>query len=61
VACPGVPIAVMQPFNGGQTAHLQAAIKLAGSGDIKFISTEGFCEIGPGLTVALSVLCARVS
>jgi lysophospholipase L1-like esterase len=52
VACPGVPIAVMQPFNGGQTAHLQAAIKLAGSGDIKFVSTEGFCEIGSDLSFA---------
>jgi len=48
IACPGVPIVVVQPFNGGQTAHLQAAIKDVGSADIKFISTEGFYNISLG-------------
>ena len=47
-ACPGVPIAVVQPFNGGQTTHLQAAIKLKGSSDVKFVSTEGFYNMTLG-------------
>ena len=47
-ACPSVPIAVLQPFNGGQTAHLQAAIKAVGSRDVQFVSTEGFYNISLG-------------
>jgi hypothetical protein len=41
-ACPGVPVAVLQPFNGGQTAHLQAAVEATGSPDVHFVSTAGF-------------------
>ena len=37
--CPGVPIAVLNPFNGGQTDHLQAAVAAAGSVDVHFVPT----------------------
>ena len=47
-ACPSTPIVVLQPFNGGQTAHLQAAIKAAASAEIHYVSTEGFYNISLG-------------
>jgi len=47
-ACPGVPIAVLEPFNGGQAQHLQAAVKAAGSADVHYISTQGFYNISLG-------------
>jgi len=46
--CPGVPIAVLNPFNGGQTAHLKAAIAAAASADIHYIDTTGFYNISLG-------------
>jgi lysophospholipase L1-like esterase len=47
-ACPSIPIVVLQPFNGGQTAHLQAAVKASGSSDVHFLSTAGFYKISLG-------------
>lgn len=47
-ACPGVPIAVVQPFNGGQVAHLKAAVAAAGSPDVHFIDTTGFYDLRLG-------------
>ena len=38
-ACPGVPIGVLNPFNGGQTDHLQAAVAATGSADVHFVPT----------------------
>lgn len=36
-ACPSVPIAVMEPFNLGQSAHLKAAIAAAATTDAHYI------------------------
>lgn len=48
-ACPGVPIGVLLPFNGGQAAHLQAAVKEAGAtGQIHYIDTTGFYNLSYG-------------
>lgn len=47
-ACPGTPIAVLLPFNGGQEAHLKAAVAAAASPDIHFIDTTNFYNISIG-------------
>lgn len=47
-ACPGVPIAVLEPFNGGQIAHLKAAVAATGSADVHFIDTAGFYDMKYG-------------
>jgi hypothetical protein len=47
-ACPDVPIAVLQPFNGGQIEHLKAAVNAAGSTDVHFIDTTGFYNMSLG-------------
>lgn len=48
VACPNVPIAVLLPFNGGQAAHLRAAVAAAGSENVQFIDTTGFYNLKYG-------------
>merc|ERR1712070_1276991 len=47
-ACPGVPIAVLQPFNGGQISHLKAAVAATGSPDVHYIDTTGFYNMKYG-------------
>ena len=47
-ACPGVPIAVLLPFNGGQAAHIHAAISATASPDVYFIDTTGFYDLKYG-------------
>lgn len=47
-ACPGVPIAVLEPFNGGQIGHLSAAVAGAGSPDVHFVRTTGFFNMSYG-------------
>ena len=46
--CPEVPIAVLLPFNGGQKAHIQAAIAAADSPHLHFIDTTGFYNLKYG-------------
>ena len=48
IKCPGVPVAVLQPFNGAQKAHLQAAVAATGSPDVHFVETEGFYNMSYG-------------
>lgn len=44
--CPNVPIAVLELFNGGQQAHLQAAVKAANSnGNIYYVATDNFYDL----------------
>jgi len=47
-ACPGVPIAVLQPFNGGQIAHLRDAVAAVASSDVHYIDTTGFYNLTYG-------------
>jgi len=48
-ACPGVPIAVLLPFNGGQRGHIAAAVAAAGSPpEVHFIDTTGFYDLRLG-------------
>lgn len=47
-ACPGTPIAVLEPFNGGQAQHLQDAVAAAGSADVHYVATDGFYNISRG-------------
>ena len=48
-ACPGVPIAVLRPFNGNQTANLQAAIAACGNPSAcRWIDTTGFFDVAYG-------------
>lgn len=47
-ACPGVPIAVLELFNGGQITHLKAAVAAAGSADVHYIDTTGFYNLKYG-------------
>lgn len=47
-ACPGVPIAVLVPFNGGQEGHIKAAIAQAASPDLHLVDTAGFYELAYG-------------
>ena len=47
-ACPGPPIAVLEPFNGGQAQHLQDAVAAAGSADVHYVATDGFYNISRG-------------
>merc|ERR1712087_728936 len=44
-ACPGVPIAVLQPFNGGQIQHLKAAVTAAASSNVHYVDTTGFYNL----------------
>ena len=46
--CPGTPVAVLQPFNGAQKAHLQAAVAATGSPYVHFVETEGFYDMSFG-------------
>jgi lysophospholipase L1-like esterase len=46
--CPSVPIAVLLPFNGGQAAHIHAAIKAVASPDVHFVDTTGFYNLSLG-------------
>jgi len=48
VVCPGVPIAVLEPFNGGQIKHLQAAVDAVGSADVHYVDTTGFYNLKYG-------------
>ena len=48
-ACPGIPIAVLLPFNGGQAAHILSAIRAVGSPDtVHFVNTTGFYDLKYG-------------
>ena len=48
-ACPGTPIVVLLPFNGGQAAHILAAIRAVGSPDaIHYVNTTGFYDLKYG-------------
>eukprot|EP00947_MAST-08B_sp_MAST-8B-sp1_P002103 g2103.t1 len=47
-ACPGVPVAVLEPFNAGQVKHLQAAVKAVGSADVSYVATDGFYNLTLG-------------
>lgn len=47
-ACPGVPIAVLEPFNGSQIKHLQAAVAASDSPDVHYIETTGFYNLTYG-------------
>ena len=47
-ACPGIPIAVLLPFNGGQAGHILAVIKQVDSPHIHFINTTGFYDLHYG-------------
>lgn len=47
-ACPGVPIAVLLPFNGGQAVHIRAAIEAVASPDVHFVDTTGFYQLKYG-------------
>jgi lysophospholipase L1-like esterase len=48
-ACPGVPVAVMRPFNGAQAANLQAALAASSApGMCHWIDTTGFLDTGFG-------------
>gem|GEM_PF-2524443 len=48
-ACPGAPIAVLRPFNGAQSANLQAAIAgCANPSACHWIDTTGFFNTGYG-------------
>jgi len=47
-ACPGIPIAVLEPFNGGQAAHLQAAVSASGSSLVHYIETADFYNLKYG-------------
>ncbi len=48
-ACPGVPIAVLRPFNGNQAANLQAAIAACGNPSAcRWIDTTGFFDVSYG-------------
>ena len=46
-AVPGCPLAVLEPFNGGQKQHLQAAVA-ATTSNAHYVSTEGFYNISLG-------------
>lgn len=46
--CPATPIAVLEPFNGGQAAHLKAAVLATGSSDVHYISTAEFYNLKYG-------------
>ena len=50
-ACPGTPIVVMEPFNGGQAANLQAVVANANSPLVTYLDTTGFYDetFGGGL------------
>merc|ERR1712039_382413 len=47
-ACPGVPIAVLQPFNGGQIKHLKAAVAAVASANVHYVDTTGFYNMTLG-------------
>ena len=47
-ACPGVPIAVLLPFNGGQAAHIQAAVRSVQSPDVYYVDTTNFYSLKYG-------------
>jgi hypothetical protein len=48
-ACPNVPIAVLRPFNGNQTANLQAAVAACSVPTAcHYIDTTGFLDTANG-------------